>query len=1214
MNSIIETLNRWGEGVGSFAWLMLWQSSLLIAVLFVLDFALQQKVRAAIRYALWLVVLVKLLLPPSLALPTGVGWWLRSPAPPPAIPQTRTLVVTYGNAVVPNLPLPRTPQVFVPPPPPPMSAAAWTLVACGCISVGLLAWLLIRWGQVAKKVRRAVTPEKLAAVSDQARCLAGLRSGIQLKLTDGAMSPAVCGLFRPVILLPRSLVEKLSPAQLRAVLLHELIHLRRGDVWVNCAQALLQIAYWWHPLLWLANARIRRVREEAVDDAVMLALAGDAETYAPTLLEVAKLAFNRPLVSLGLVGILESRSALRQRIERLVNFRPPRKAGLTLVSLFGILAFTALAVPMGEAPQKEIAPQESKAAPPPHPPSRSETNAEPAKAGGFNPGPTKLTLEKPVIASDWSPGYKIVLSVIEIEVREDGSYQLGPAKADLDELKSRLSEAKQANSNLTARLRVDAKTPFRPIVPLMDLCKELGIKVTAEFGSTNVRPTQAIISKLNRIYLNNVQYDNLPLSEVIRNLSEDVKNHDLEKKGVNFTINPAAPPGETTDVNSVSVKINPALWNIRLADVLDIIVKVADKPIKYSIDDNGIIFSLGALDPLYMRTFRYDPDKFYERLAVPRELYFDQAKGVRFTTTNSFAQFCAALRKLIFDSGVYLQPPKNLFITDRNASVLVRATLPELDRLESVIRELDVSPSVTNAVTNASGMGIDLPATGIYSDSQFREVLRALDQLDEPGVHEPTAPAPVSGSDTNLSMRGEGRQAIVSKLNRTYLRSVQYDNLPLSEVIRNLSEDVKNHDPDKAGINFILNPEAPPGGAADIRSIAIKIDPALTDVRLADLLDIIVKAAGRPIKYSITDQGIIFSREAPDAEPLYMRAFKVDPNTFYQGLESVAALDPGTISKLITRTNPPGLRSASYQMETVSGAVRSFFTSLGVNLATPGKSVFWNDRKGELLVRATKQDLDIIEKAIEVLNIAPPQVNIKVKFIEVPEEIASAFWKGREAGTNVSAILTPDQTRAVLQELQSQPATDLLDQADVTTVTGRQAHFEISDLKTIVTSINPKALKQPGISTNEPTYLTEALPFGPVLDIIPYVSADGYTIQVTLIAKVTEFLGYDKPTNSPTVFIDGKRVSNATPVYVDGRKRWEVTPLPHYRLRQITNIPILVDGDTVVLGKPVHENGQPDENPGDGKKRLLVFVTPTIVDSAGNRVHTDEEISALNRK
>ena len=95
---------------------------------------------------------------------------------------------------------------------------------------------------------------------------------VRIRLTDRRQSPAVCGLFRPVVLLPRALADQLPPAQLRAVLLHELFHLRRGDVWGNCLQALVQILYWWHPLLWLANARIRRVREEAVDDAVMLAL------------------------------------------------------------------------------------------------------------------------------------------------------------------------------------------------------------------------------------------------------------------------------------------------------------------------------------------------------------------------------------------------------------------------------------------------------------------------------------------------------------------------------------------------------------------------------------------------------------------------------------------------------------------------------------------------------------------------------------------------------------------------------------------------------------------------------------------------------------------------------------------------------------------------------------------------------------------------------
>ena len=82
----------------------------------------------------------------------------------------------------------------------------------------------------------------------------------------------------------------------------------------------------------------------------------------------------------------------------------------------------------------------------------------------------------------------------------------------------------------------------------------------------------------------------------------------------------------------------------------------------------------------------------------------------------------------------------------------------------------------------------------------------------------------------------------------------------------------------------------------------------------------------------------------------------------------------------ITQTN---------NMEQVSLAAINYFQSLGVDLdpvRNPGKALFFNDRQGMLLVRATMQDLDIIEAAIQVLNIVPPQVNIKAKFVEVSQD------------------------------------------------------------------------------------------------------------------------------------------------------------------------------------------------------------------------------------
>jgi type II secretory pathway component GspD/PulD (secretin) len=100
----------------------------------------------------------------------------------------------------------------------------------------------------------------------------------------------------------------------------------------------------------VANARIRDIREEAVDDAVVAAMNTAPEFYASTLLEVAAHAFDKPLASLGLLGIMESQSGLRHRIQRLVTSRRPRIVGLTLLSLLLIIGIGALLIPLGSGP------------------------------------------------------------------------------------------------------------------------------------------------------------------------------------------------------------------------------------------------------------------------------------------------------------------------------------------------------------------------------------------------------------------------------------------------------------------------------------------------------------------------------------------------------------------------------------------------------------------------------------------------------------------------------------------------------------------------------------------------------------------------------------------------------------------------------------------------------------------------------------------------
>lgn len=140
---------------------------------------------------------------------------------------------------------------------------------------------------------------------------------------------------------------------------------------------------------------------------------------------------------------------------------------------------------------------------------------------------------------------------------------------------------------------------------------------------------------------------------------------------------------------------------------------------------------------------------------------------------------------------------------------------------------------------------------------------------------------------------------------------------------------------------------------------------------------------------------------------------------------------------------------------------------------------------------------------------------------------------------------------------------------------------------------------------------TAPVPIGPTLDVIPHVSADGYTIQLNLLPTVTEFLGYDDPGQFRAVV-----GTLAAPV-----------PLPKFRIRQVVTSSIVWDGQTVVLGGLISEAvaKRKDKVPvlGDlplvgrlfrseakssSKKNLVIFVTPTIVDPAGNRVHDDDHL------
>lgn len=141
--------------------------------------------------------------------------------------------------------------------------------------------------------------------------------------------PSVVGWLRPIILLPASALSGLSPAQLDAVLAHELAHIRRHDFAVNALQTAADVLLFYHPACWWLSRRIRLEREHCCDD-VAVAICGDRLAYAAALADLETLR-QPPALALAATD-----GPLLRRVRRLVT--PPEPSGSP--------AWAALALPL----------------------------------------------------------------------------------------------------------------------------------------------------------------------------------------------------------------------------------------------------------------------------------------------------------------------------------------------------------------------------------------------------------------------------------------------------------------------------------------------------------------------------------------------------------------------------------------------------------------------------------------------------------------------------------------------------------------------------------------------------------------------------------------------------------------------------------------------------------------------------------------------------
>ena len=327
-------------GVGAAVANHLWQSSVFGVAAWLTALQLRTN-RAHVRHGIWLAASVKFLIPFSLLI--DLGGFLRKPRHAPLSLQTTLSsamsVVGQPFSVLPARPmnaqsLPEHFTVLLPE----VFAGVWV---CGIVTV-LLIWCT-RWRKIHRALHRAV-PVKSGREFELLRrleTLAKVRRHIPMLRSVDMMEPGIFGIFHPLMLWPDRLSERLENEHIEGILAHELVHVRRHDNLTAAIHMLVEVVFWFHPMVWWIESRMLQERERACDEAVVQ-LAGRPEVYAEGLLKACRFCAESPLICVsGITG-----ADLKDRITRIMTEHLVQKMNLNRKLLLGGLAFVSLAIPV----------------------------------------------------------------------------------------------------------------------------------------------------------------------------------------------------------------------------------------------------------------------------------------------------------------------------------------------------------------------------------------------------------------------------------------------------------------------------------------------------------------------------------------------------------------------------------------------------------------------------------------------------------------------------------------------------------------------------------------------------------------------------------------------------------------------------------------------------------------------------------------------------
>ena len=367
MNVFLQTVDGLGTSWAEVMWRALWQSAVLAAAIYGLAYCLRRQ-PAALRYWLWMLVPLRLLVMPLVTFPlpvlpaashpripaaaasAGAVWtasetkWSTLDPPDPIAPLLASRTASPLDDLPGDTP-DRAPIAAIS-----VSGLVPSLVACllGLWTVGAL-FFAVRLARVWMATRHfictsvaIVDPSILAIVRHVARSI-GVTALPRIARTDLNISPLVCGVFRPVIVLPEAALRA-APEELHAILAHEMAHLRRRDPLAGWLLAICELAYFFHPVFHLVRRQILLEREIACDEFVLGAGIAHRATYGQALLTAVSAGVAGESRMPLSVGVAESFRQLQRRLTVICSQMPPQ-ARLSRLAVVLLATLTLLSVP-----------------------------------------------------------------------------------------------------------------------------------------------------------------------------------------------------------------------------------------------------------------------------------------------------------------------------------------------------------------------------------------------------------------------------------------------------------------------------------------------------------------------------------------------------------------------------------------------------------------------------------------------------------------------------------------------------------------------------------------------------------------------------------------------------------------------------------------------------------------------------------------------------